>query len=317
MKKIAAIDIGSNAVRMAIGSLDEDGLLTILRRVRVPLRLGSEAFSKGKFSDSTIKKAVETFVELKAELDHYEVERFEAVATSAYRNASNADVLGKQILSATGIFIRQIDGKEEASLIRKAIQSQIDLNKKNYLLFDIGGGSAELTFLEKGKFCGSISLPVGTVRLLELGKDSLSKGVPAEQAYEQYLNDLSNSIKAFSQKYNPQNRPIRVVGTGGNFRRLSRLRKKILYKKNIRFILPEEVSVIRDILEETPYLKRIKKFGLRPDRADVIIPAIHIMEHVMDIIPVKKIIAPDIGLIHGLLFQVLNESFDKVKEINL
>lgn len=317
MKKVAAFDIGSNAVRMAVGSLDDDGLLTILSRLRVPLRLGSEAFSTGSFSEATFEEAINVFKELKKELESYDVEAFEAVATSAYRNASNSAELGERILAETGIFIRQIDGKEEAALIRKAIQSQIDLNKKNYLLFDIGGGSAELTFLEKGELCGSISLPVGTVRLLELGKEAKALGNSPEGAYELYLNELTSSIKEFAKKYNPQSRPIRVVGTGGNFRRMSRLRKKILEKKNMRFILPEEITAIREALEKTNYLKRMKKFGLRADRADVIIPAAYIMEHVMDIIPVKKIIAPDIGLIHGLLFSVLNESFDRVKEINL
>jgi exopolyphosphatase/guanosine-5'-triphosphate,3'-diphosphate pyrophosphatase len=316
MEKIAAFDIGSNAVRMAVASVDKNGVLTVLERIRVPLRLGSEAFSQGKFSKQTIREAIETFRDLKKIIEQENVERFDAVATSAYRNATNADQLGRAILEKTGIFIRPIDGRLEAALIRKALQSQIDLSRKNYLLFDIGGGSAELTFLKKGEAISSISLPMGTVRLLEIARQAEESGLAPAQAYLSYLEELRPAIKKFYEDHCPQDRPIRFVGTGGNFKRLSRLRKKILNKKNIRFVLPEEVTVIREVLEETSYLKRIKKFNLRPDRADVIIPAIYIMEEVIDIIPCKKIIAPDIGLIHGLLSDLAEQSFAREPELS-
>jgi exopolyphosphatase/guanosine-5'-triphosphate,3'-diphosphate pyrophosphatase len=309
--KIAAFDIGSNAVRMAIAHVGRDGELSVEKRVRAPLRLGSEVFSLGSLSSGTIDAAIKTFSDFKKILEHENVELYEAVATSAYRNAENSKLLGQSILEETGIFIRAIDGKEEASLIRKALQSQIDLNRKNYLLFDIGGGSAELTFLEKGELIGSTSLPMGTVRLLEIGKEANERGLSPAQAYRAYLEELSPNIIEFNEKFNPQERPIRVVGTGGNFKRLSRLRKKVLEKKNIRFVLPEEIPVIRNALEEFPYLKRVKKFGLRPDRADVIIPALYIMEHVLGHIPAKKVIAPDIGLIHGLIFELAEKALEK------
>lgn len=316
MEKIAAFDIGSNAVRMAIASVDRDGLLTILQRVRAPLRLGSEAFSNGEFSEATIDEAVETFGDFKKVLEQEGVERFDAVATSAFRNAANGQKLAEAILAETGIFIREIDGTTEAALIRKALQTQIDLSRKNYLLFDIGGGSAELTFLKKGRPVGSISLPMGTVRLLEIAREAEEKGLKASRAYKTYLKELAPTIEEFYEEYCPQERPIRVVGTGGNFKRLSRLRKKILEKKNIRFVLPEEIPVIRKELEGTPYLKRMKKYNLRPDRADVIIPALYIMEQVLGIIPCKKVINPDIGLIHGLLFDIAGKSFERVRELN-
>lgn len=304
MKKIAAFDIGSNAVRMASASVSLNGEVHLIRRERRSIRLGSEAFNAGHFSDHTINEFVRVFKEFKKELIHDDVESFRAVATSAYRNADNAEVLGQRVLEETGIFIESINGQEEATLIRKAIQTQIDLSAKNYLLFDIGGGSAELTYLERGVAKGAISLPMGTVRLLEIGKKSMEEGQPAELGYRTYLSEMGPLIQKFLSEVYPGNRPLRIVGTGGNFKRLSRLRKKVLGKKNIRYVLPDEVAVIREALEETPYLKRMKKFGLRPDRADVIIPAIHIMEKVMGYIPVKKIIAPDIGLIHGLLHEL-------------
>ncbi|MCR9204905.1 MAG: hypothetical protein NXH75_10025 [Halobacteriovoraceae bacterium] len=314
MKKIAAFDIGSNAIRMAIGQVDKEGVLTVIDRIRRPLRLGTEAFSKGEFSSYTMEEALKVFKSFKKEIDYHEAELFRAVATSAYRNSSNGKELGKKILEETGIFIEEIDGKTEAALIRKALQTRIDLTQKDYLLFDIGGGSAEVTFLEKGEPKGATSFPVGTVRLLELGKAAQQKGGDFVEAYNLYLEEIGPQLEQFFKEVYPGTKPLRIIGTGGNFKRLTKLRKKILGKKNINFILPEEVPMIREALEETPYLKRIKKFGLRPDRADVIIPAIYIMEKVMDYFPAKKILTPDVGLIHGLLFSVAGDSLKRVKD---
>ncbi|CAM9900593.1 unnamed protein product [Chrysoparadoxa australica] len=297
MKKIAAFDIGSNAIRMAIAQIDNKGNFAINQRVRVPVRLGTEAFSRGEFSEYLMDEFLHVFKTFKKELDHQDVEVFRAVATSAYRNSANAKKLGQLVLEETGIFIEQIDGKEVAALIRNAIQTKIDLTQKDYLLFDIGGGSAEVTFLSKGEPQGATSFPVGTVRLLELGKNAEKEG-----------------LKEFFAQVYPSKKPLRIIGTGGNFKRLTRLRKKILGKKNISYVLPEEIPFIREALEETPYLKRVKKFGLRHDRADVIIPAIYIMEKVMDYFPAKKILTPDIGLIHGLLYGIAK---DELKKSNL
>jgi len=311
MEKLAAFDIGSNAVRMAIGDLDHDGLLQIQRRIRIPLRLGGEAFSDFHFSEFMISQAVHDFSDLKKIMDHEGVTRFRAVATSAFRNADNREELAARVLDATGINIEAIDGREEAALIREAIQTKIDLSLKDYLLFDIGGGSAELSYLKKGVSQGAISLPMGTVRLLELGKNHPKA---PERAYLDYLGSLKPEIMSFCEEVGLKGRAIRVVGTGGNFKRLSRLRKKILGKKSVRYIMPDEVAEMREVIEETPYLSRMKKFGLRADRADVIVPAIYIIENVMSIIPMKKIIAPDIGLVHGVLFNLAGAGLDRVKE---
>lgn len=314
MKKIAAFDIGSNAIRMAIAQIDNKGNFAINQRVRVPVRLGTEAFSRGEFSEYLMDEFLHVFKTFKKELDHQDVEVFRAVATSAYRNSTNAKKLGQFVLEETGIFIEQIDGKEEAALIRNAIQTKIDLTQKDYLLFDIGGGSAEVTFLSKGEPQGSTSFPVGTVRLLELGKNAEKEGLSRVEGYRVYLDEIGPKLEEFFAQVYPSKKPLRIIGTGGNFKRLTRLRKKILGKKNISYVLPEEIPFIREALEETPYLKRVKKFGLRHDRADVIIPAIYIMEKVMDYFPAKKILTPDIGLIHGLLYGIAK---DELKKSNL
>jgi exopolyphosphatase/guanosine-5'-triphosphate,3'-diphosphate pyrophosphatase len=317
MKHIAAFDIGSNAVRLSIASLDGEGNLDILERIRFPLRLGTEVFREGKFSDYLIEEAVRVFKEFKKHLNHYNVEYSKAIATSAFRNAENGSLLREKVLSETGIFIQEIDGKTEAQYIRHAIETQINLSQKDYLLFDIGGGSAEFTFLKKGEVIGAKSFPIGTVRLLELGKNALEQGLSVEKGYQIYLDEIRPELKNFLREVYPHTKPIRVIGTGGNFKRLTRLRKKILGKKNIQYVLPEEVPLIREALQKTPYLKRIKKFGLRPDRADVIIPALYIIESAIEFIPVKKILTPDLGLIHGLLEEIAKEVSGQSDESSL
>ncbi len=307
MKKIAAFDIGSNAIRMAIGEIDLEGKFSILTRIRVPVRLGAEVFSGLELSDHTRELVVKNFYEFSKIMDLEHVIAYKAVATSALRNSSNAQQLIDEVYKKTGIMIDLIDGQKEAALIRKAIRTKIDITKKDYLLFDIGGGSAELSLLKKGEVVGAVSLPMGAVRLLELGKAAGSKDKACERAYREYLSTLSPQIQSFFDEFYHSTKPIRVIGTGGNFKRLSRLRKKVLGIKNIDYVLPDEVAEIREIVEETPLLNRTKKFGLRYDRADVIVPAIYIIENVMSFVPMKKLYTPDIGLIHGVFFEICDE----------
>ena len=307
MKKIAAFDIGSNAIRMAIGEIDLEGKFTILTRIRVPVRLGAEVFSGLELSEHTREIVVKNFYEFSKIMEHEGVIAYKAVATSALRNSSNAEQLISEVYEKTGITIDMIDGQMEAALIRKAIQTKIDITRKDYLLFDIGGGSAELSLLNKGEVIAAVSLPMGAVRLLEIGKNALNDGMSPERAYREYLSTLNPLIQEFFEKNYHSTKSIRVIGTGGNFKRLSRLRKKVLGIKNIDYVLPDEIAEIREIVEETPLLNRTKKFGLRHDRADVIVPAIYIIENVMSFVPMKKLFTPDIGLIHGVFFKICDE----------
>ena len=313
MKKIAAFDIGSNAIRMAIGEIDLTGKFTLINRVRTPIRLGAEVFSGQELSQATRDSVVKNFVEFRKLMDQDSVIAYKAVATSALRNSKNGHQLIEEVHKASGILIDLIDGQTEALLIRKAVQSKIDLTKKDFLLFDIGGGSAELSLLKKGEVQNSISLPMGAVRLLEVGKKAAREGVSPERGYRDYLSGLNPEIQEFFSQCQLSVKPIRVIGTGGNFKRLSRLRKKILKIKNIEYVLPDEVAAIREVIEETALLNRTKKFGLRHDRADVIVPAIYIIENIMSFVPMKKLYTPDIGLIHGVLFKICDELDSKFR----
>ena len=289
MKKIAAFDIGSNAIRAAVGLWDGKKIIEITHRFNIPIRLGAEVFSTGEFSPATISKVADNFLELKTLIDKEAVEEIRAVATSAYRNAGNATHLQEMVLKKSGILIESITGAREAQMLRDALGVKMDLSK-NYLLFDIGGGSIELSILKDGNLLAEKSFPLGTVRLLDFSSKNFNV-------------DTKPLSKFF--KHAAGIKKMEMIGTGGNFKSLLKLKKKIIKGKNADFVLPLEVPLILRELQALSYSERMEKFNLRPNRADVIVPALLLIEMVLKLCPqVSKIYAPDVGLIHGVLLSM-------------
>lgn len=300
MEKIAAIDIGSNAVRFTTADLESQDEILLDDKIRVPLRLGSEAFGTDQaFSKEFIKYAKKTFKEIRKTLDDMDVVRCRAVATSAVRDARNSDEFKEAIFKASGIRINTISGDNEAELILKAIQNSSELDEDDdYLLIDLGGGSLELSIIEHGEIKGSQSVDLGTVRMLEYKKKHKNT-----KDFEKWMDSKLSVIHQFIKKNLKKNKDITVIGTGGNFRRLVKLRATILDKKP-KYVRHEDVAAILKVLEKTTYLERIKDYDLRPDRADVIVPAIKVISRVLESISVDKIYAPNIGLIQGVLLDM-------------
>ncbi len=300
MKKIAAIDIGSNAVRLAIAEC-EGSKLTITKKLRAPLRLGTEAFDKGLFSQRTIKDAVKIFEEFAHEIEHDHVKSIKTVATSAFRDTKNSEELAKAVKKKCGLDIEAIDGSLEATLVRQAINTKLDLDGKNALMMDIGGGSMELSILHKGVLQGAKSFDVGTVRLLQQGPELLKN---REAEIEKFIREFAGKLDL-----------TRMIGTGGNFRAMLKLKKKIAKLNKVDFVTQNELRDLHTILEHTSYLKRIKKYDMRPDRADVIMPAMELVLLVGKMVPFKRIYAPNVGLIHGVLIDLCQSKISKIKDI--
>lgn len=312
MKTIAAIDVGSNAVRIAFAQIDKSSRMTIYKKYRIPLRLGSEAFSKGELSEYTIKYAVKAFVGLANLIKNEKAEKVLAVATSACRDIKNSKELIKKIKAESGIDLDLISGDKEAQLIRKAIEWRVDLSEKDALLMDIGGGSMELTAIANKQVIASKSFQLGTVRILE----QMKNGPDDFGALDQFIVKNSKDIHEFLGKYLIQLNDPRMIGTGGNFRRMLKLKRKIHDQKTSDFVTPKELLELNESLSHLPYLKRMKKFDLRPDRADVIIPAIRLTLEVVSQSTIKKIYCPDVGLVHGVLFLMAEGEFKEVKDIS-
>ncbi len=167
MQNIAAIDIGSNAMRMVIGRADYDGNLETIENLRLPVRLGQDVFSTGQIGEETAQLAVDAFIRFRKVADDHKVEKIRAVATSAMREAANSDLLCDRILHATGIDIDVVNGDEEARLIYLAVANVINLKSRRAILIDIGGGSVEVTLSQAGNILSTESYNMGTVRLLQ------------------------------------------------------------------------------------------------------------------------------------------------------
>lgn len=293
-KHFAAVDIGSNAIRLIICRM-EDGHIHSIKKFREPIRLGGDVFSTGEISENSLQKVVHVFDQFKEEFKKFNVEKVRAVATSAMRDAKNNQTLIKKVWEKTGIKIEIISGQEEAQLIQKAITKHIDLTHHNALLIDIGGGSLELTITKKGKARATKSFQLGTVRVLEklksLNLDEQSTGLVLSESLPSIISFLA------------QERDYEVaIGTGGNLESLGNLKQLILKKDSKTLITQEEVDQILSHLKKTSIPERMQKWKLREDRADVIYVAVYIISVILRQAEIKKLALPYVGLREGIIF---------------
>lgn len=282
--KLAAIDIGSNAARLLINDVIQTPRGTDfvkLSLVRVPLRLGFDVFDNGSISEERATKFVTTIKAYKNLLDVYEVEHLITAATSAMRDASNAAAILQRVKDETGIDIRVITGEEEATYIYENHFAE-NLNKgESYLYIDVGGGSTELTFFSDGKLITQQSFNIGTIRLLK------------NQVTQEHWTEMRRFIRDKLKGYNH----ITAIGSGGNINKIFSLSKRKEGK-------PLTLELLRNYYKEFSALtvqQRISTYGMREDRADVIVPALLIYINVMNWADADEIYVPKIGLADGLI----------------
>lgn len=294
LNKIAAIDIGSNALRAVIAEIKGQHI-HILHNYREALRLGDDVFFTGALSNKKIEETQNCFIKLLNLFSQHDVQNVKAVATSALRNASNKDTIVENINHLTSINIDIINGIEEANLIHKAVSSQYIMKDKIGLLIDIGGGSTEITLTRGEKVIASSSFKMGTVRLLHYYNHN---------EIEVKVNRQLQSINRFIKKHIGNKKIDLCVGTGGNLRRMGKLRKKVLYKASSRHSSLNDVNIIYDLLSNLSFEERMNKLDMRPDRADVIIPACYIIKRIMESLNVININLPRVGLKEGILISM-------------
>lgn len=293
--KLAAIDIGSNAIRLQISTILEKGprvLFKKLEYVRFPLRLGHDVFTTNRISDSSIEKFKKLMKTYKLLLELYEVDDYMFCATSAMRESENGEELANQVNNELGVKINIIDGHLEADLINKAINSF--LADETYLHIDVGGGSTELNLFTDGKKIKTRSFKVGSVRVLE-HHDSPVMWTDMEK----WVKD--NVKKEFGK--------VTAVGTGGNISKIFEIAKK----KPNQALSISKVKEIKSMVEKLSMEDRIYKLQMNPDRADVIVPATNIYLKVMEWAHSKSIIVPDVGLKDGILLHLLEKNVQQKK----
>ena len=283
MKKYAAVDIGSNAIRLLIVGVLKTNSVHKYRKislVRVPIRLGQDVFLYKKISNEKLKLLLNTLKAFKLLMSVHNIDRYKICATSAMRESKNSKEVLKRVRKKLNLDINIISGKEEASIIANVFAKDFN-NHKNLLYVDVGGGSTELTIIDKGKIVESKSFKIGTVRILNnlVKKDTWGK-------YEEW-------IKKHTKIYNG----ILTIASGGNANKLLKISGKEIGK-------PMSIEVIKEIyleLNKYSFEDRVIKLNLSTDRADVIIPATEIYLKSMNFCKSNQIIIPRIGLADGII----------------
>jgi exopolyphosphatase/guanosine-5'-triphosphate,3'-diphosphate pyrophosphatase len=313
MQKIAAIDAGSNAIRMIIGTVDETWQVEPIENIRLPVRLGEDVFVTGSLREKTIQQAVDAFLHFQRVAEDLDVVKTRAIATSALREAANSDILLDRISRTTGIEIEIISGAEEARLIHLAVAKSIKLNHKRAVLIDIGGGSVEVTISENQNIISTESYNMGTVRLLRKLDGDKDHGFSLPDSRRPFSLLVREYAEAARRRIDREigNAHIDVcVGTGGTVEELGRLRQKVFKQQNEKLIM---LSELQDLIEELSGLSvkdRIRKYNLRPDRADVILPGAIVLQLIAREAHVRQVAIPHVGLKDGLLVEMA----DRLKE---
>ena len=298
--KIAAIDIGSNAIRFQVSSVlerDDRIMFKKLEYIRFPLRLGHDVFGTNRISKGTILKFKKLMKTYKLLLELYEVDDYMFCATSAMRESENGAQLVEEVKTDLGVEIHIIDGQMEAEFINKAISSF--LTRETHLHIDVGGGSTELNLFTGGKKIKTQSFKVGSVRVLE-HHDTPGTWIDMEKW-------VRNSIKRGFGK-------VTAVGTGGNISKIFEL-AQIKPGKTLSL---KKIYDTRKMIEARTMEERIYELQMNPDRADVIIPACDIYIKVMEWANAKRILVPEVGLKDGIMLHLYekNQKHKKIKFVN-
>jgi len=295
---IAAIDVGSNAMRLGLAAFDADtGAPELIQRYREPVRLGHDAFTSSILSEKTMDDAVKAFCYFRKILDQHHIENYRATATSAMRDSKNGHVLVKRILDETGIKLSLISGEEEARLVQLSISRRVDLSKQFTLLVDMGGGSVEVTLCDDGEVVSAQSFKIGTVRLLEM----LGKSDDFNSLLSEYLEGTRKKLK----QQLGRRKPALCVATGGNAGAIGSLAFQVLGTESADQVSRKELDDLIKKLASMSFEERIQDLGLRPDRADVILPASMVFREIMKLARVQTMVMPEASLLDGILIGMM------------
>jgi exopolyphosphatase/guanosine-5'-triphosphate,3'-diphosphate pyrophosphatase len=285
IKKYAAIDIGSNAMRLLITNIvEQEGMPAQFNKsslVRVPIRLGQDSFTVGEISTENILRMTDAMQAFSLLMKVHKVEEYSAFATSAMREANNSSEVVDIIKKNANINIEIIDGKKEAIIIASTDLHHLLKSDKTYLYVDVGGGSTEFSLFSNGKIVSSKSFKAGTVRLIN--------GMVSELVWK----EMEIWIKENTNEYDE----VTLIGSGGNINKLFKMSGKIQNKPLSYIYLNSQYAFLNSLT----YEQRISQLSLNPDRADVIIPAIRIYLNAMKWCGARNIYVPKIGLSDGIV----------------
>lgn len=290
----SSIDIGSNAVRLLFANVYETKNGPVTEKaslIRIPLRLGLDVFYDGRISDQRTEDLVKTMRAFKLLIDVYKPIGYRVAATSAMREASNKHEVLEIVKNETGLEIGMIDGIEEANIISSLGRIFVNRNYSKSLYVDVGGGSTELSLLDGDRFVTSNSFKIGTIRLL------------ADKVEDSEWNHLKDWLQQFRADFGRMN----CIGSGGNINKITKM-----YGHPINNLITfDQLVFAYKQLNNMPLISRIEQMGLRPDRADVIVPAARIFVRILKWTGIGTVVAPRVGLADGLVLLQYKEMKDK------
>ena len=288
IKKFATIDIGSNAIRLLISNVykrDSKFFTTKNSLIRLPVRLGQDAFKNGKISKTNITRLIDSLKSFQLIMKVHNVEKYLAYATSALRSSSNGELIVNEVSNKIGLNVEIISGSKEAKIITN--NNKFFSNENTYCFLDVGGGSTELTLFKNNKIISSKSFKIGGVRLINnLVKSSTWKKL------EEWIYDNLGSQK-----------DIRLVGLGGNINKIFKISGNNIGVPLKKSLL--DISINK--LDKMTHFEKTIKLKLNPDRIDVIVPAGKIYQFVMDKLNSKEILVPKIGLADAMVHELLKK----------
>ena len=288
--KFSAIDIGTNAARLLVGEVVKESNKSFVKKIsytRIPWRLGDDAFSLGRIDVKKKSNLINTIKAFQIISDIFEVNKMRAVATSAMREAENGSQIVEDIRQGFGIDLEIISGEEEANLILGTFML-LDIAKgQPFLVIDVGGGSTEINIYKGNQKIASQSFKIGTIRML---KGKVKKGIWVE--LNSWISNFVNATESFM-----------VFGTGGNINKTH----KLLGIKSGNPIPIQELAVLKEKLKSLTLEERMKRYQIRPDRADVIVPALEIYTRILTNFKSPNIFVPKIGLSDGMIYQMYLE----------
>jgi exopolyphosphatase/guanosine-5'-triphosphate,3'-diphosphate pyrophosphatase len=290
--RYAAIDIGSNAVRLLIADvIENNGSVSFKKNtlIRVPLRLGDDAFLNQHISDKKAVNLVKSMLAFRNLMDVYKVNDYLAFATSAMREAKNGDDVVRQVKEQAQIDLEIIQGQKEAKIIYASHAEQNIDKTKNYLYIDVGGGSTELSLFSEGALYASRSFNIGTIRMLD------------NQDKEETWNEMKDFLRENTRSF----KNISGIGTGGNINKLYKQSEE----KNGAPMSFNKLRALYNYLNSFSLKDRINVLGLNQDRADVIIPACEIYITVMKWANVKNIYVPSVGMVDGIIQTIIDKNY--------
>jgi exopolyphosphatase / guanosine-5'-triphosphate,3'-diphosphate pyrophosphatase len=299
--RVAAVDVGSNAIRFLVAEFRALGEYEVLEEERVAVRLGHDVFLSGKLTPEAMNAAVEAIKRFRGRMDALGIEHYRAVATSATRESRNGAEMVARVRREAGIELETITGQEEARLVNLAIVNRVPMGDDKWITVDVGGGSVEVSLVDASGILWSESHVMGSVRLLE----ELSSAGDEPGRFQRLLREYAATLQIpiIAQHWNPRG----TIATGGNAETLAKLAGANPGRGRVAAVPLQTLRGLMEMLSKLSYRQRVDQLGLREDRADVILPAGMIYERVATLSGASELLVPAVGLKDGVLIDLAED----------